>query len=100
MITSFVSFSFEQNMDISILFDLVPIALAFVAILALRDCANTTEIKLSRAAAIILIICQSTWMHSYMNDFPVVLSVIDKLWTVFNSLAMILILVIASQYKK
>lgn len=87
-------------MDISILFDLVPIALAFVAILALRDCANTTEIKLSRAAAIILIICQSTWMHSYMNDFPVVLSVIDKLWTVFNSLAMILILVIASQYKK
>lgn len=85
---------------LSFTFDLVPIILAVIAIVMLRDCINTSEIKLARACAILLIICQSTWMQSYLIEFSLLNSIVDRIWTIFNSLAMILIVVIATKQTK
>lgn len=84
----------------SFILDTIPVILAVIALVKLYqlDVHNIT-VSLSRISCILLIICQVTWIHSYINHFPLINSLIDNLWTVFNSVVMILILINTSNLK-
>ena len=87
-------------MNYSVMFDLIPVFMAGYALYILQGTCNSTETVVSKIAAVLLIICQSTWIHAYTNDFPLVQSAMDHLWTVFNSVVMLLVIMIAYRNRK
>ena len=85
-------------MLLSFYFDLIPIALACYVLIkiSMLPC-KSPIILLSALLAIVFIICQSAWIFSYIQGFELVVSSLDLLWTVFNGLVMILILLIIKE---
>lgn len=79
----------------AVIFDIVPMIIAGYAIFALASSRTNTETIIARMCAVLLIICQSTWIHSYLNNFKIVESFADSLWTLFNTVAMILAIIVA-----
>lgn len=80
-------------------FDFIPVALAVLALYNLSFVRRNLIIVLLKLSAVLLIICQTTWIHSYLNNFSMITSLMDNLWTVFNSLVMIVALLIARESK-
>lgn len=87
-------------MQLSLYFDMIPVILAAYAIYRLSFVRRTAIVMLSKVAALVLIVCQTTWIHSYLNHFAMITSMMDNLWTVFNTLVMVIILLIARQQEK
>lgn len=85
---------------ISILLDFIPMGMAIYAILKLQTSKSNSETTIAMSAAILLLVCQSTWMHSYLNGFDMVTSIMDKLWSIFNSVCMILVIIVANRNQK
>lgn len=84
-------------MAIGFYFDLVPVVIAIYALYRLNFIRRTAIIWLSKLAAILLIVCQTTWIHAYLNEFSIVNTVIDHLWTVFNTIVMIILVLISKK---
>lgn len=79
--------------QVSFLLDAIPVALAVYAIFKLNKLNDISAIStLSKAVCLLLIVCQLTWIHSYLNQFPLINSLVDNLWTIFNSVVMLLII--------
>lgn len=84
--------------SIPFMLDMLPVGLACYALIRLQQVKQATAvIYLAKASSILLIICQFTWIHSYLNGFQLVTSFIDSLWSVFNSVVMILVLLVAEK---
>lgn len=84
-------------MSLGLFLDIIPVTLAVYALFKLSYIKNNdTDILLSRIAACLLILCQLTWIQSYLNQFDIIQSFIDKLWAIFNTVVMILVIVIAN----
>ena len=83
----------------SFYFDMIPVVLAIIALYKLSFVRRNLIIVLLKLAAIILIICQTTWIHSYLNNYSMIESLMDNLWTVFNSIVMIVAILISNQVK-
>jgi hypothetical protein len=90
----------EKIMSLYVLVESIPIILALYALLKLSMLQrNNIEIILCKILAILMIICQSTWVQIYMTGLSAVLPIIDKFWIGFNILSMVLILLIANRNK-
>lgn len=90
-----------SDIKFSFLLDIVPLVLAIYALLRLYTVTKQTVVVfLARVISVLLILCQVTWIHSYLNHFELVTSFIDSLWSVFNAVVMILILVVTEQEVK
>lgn len=89
-----------SHFQFSFILDIIPV---FLALLALKNLYSVDQqhviLYLARAVCILLIVCQLTWIHSYLNNFPLINSLIDNLWTVFNSVVMILVLSVTRYLK-
>lgn len=84
----------------SFILDTIPVILALWALKGLYGVDQQIGmLYIARTACVLLIICQLTWIHSYLNHFPLINSLIDNLWTVFNSVVMILILLLSDYLK-
>jgi len=87
-------------LQFSFILDTIPVFLALVALKGLYGVNQQHKILyLARTACVLLIICQITWIHSYLNNFAMINSLVDNLWTVFNSIVMVMI-VFLSDYLK
>lgn len=85
-------------MPVSFYLDLIPVFLAVFVLLRIQILSvKDTVVKLARLSAALLIICQTTWIQSYLRGFDLVASAMDSLWTVFNTVVMILILFVIRQ---
>jgi hypothetical protein len=82
-------------MLLSFYFDMIPVLLAVYALYLLSGTQSSLINLLSKFSAITLIICQTTWIHSYINKFVMLNTFMDYIWTVFNTLTMLLIVAIA-----
>ena len=89
-----------NQVQLNFYFDAIPVILAIIVVYKLSFVRRTMLIMLCKLAALLLIICQTTWIHSYLNNFPMVLSIMENLWTVFNTLVMTIFLLIAEQQEK
>ncbi len=90
-----------SDIKFSFILDLVPLVLAVYALIRLYSInKQTVVVFLARAISVLLILCQVTWIHSYLNHFELVTSFIDSLWSVFNATVMILVLVITEREVK
>jgi hypothetical protein len=77
---------------------MIPVGLACYALVRLYTIKQqSTVIYLCKISSILLILCQMTWIHSYLNGFALVTSFIDNLWSLFNSVVMILVLIITER---
>jgi hypothetical protein len=85
---------------ITILLDLIPVLLAIYALYLLSGIDSIHEVYFAKITAILLIICQTTWIHSYMFDIQSIKSVIDVFWTIFNTSAMVLAILVALNHRK
>ena len=86
---------------ISVIFDAIPIILAVIGIYQFQFLVLRSRIEyLAVICAILLIICQSSWIISYILEKSIVLTIVDKLWSVFNVIAMILVIYIIQGMKK
>ncbi|ASJ79183.1 hypothetical protein P26059A_0031 [Curvibacter phage P26059A] len=45
-----------------------------------------------------LVLCQLTWIHSYLMHFPLINSLVDNIWSLFNSIVMLMILSLVRQH--
>ena len=71
--------------------DLVPVVLAGIGLYQLQLAEiKSPRLYLAAVSAILLIVCQSSWIFSYVIDKPMVTSSIDFLWTLFNACVMCL----------
>lgn len=90
-------------MDLSLItfafvLDMLPVGLACFALLRLTKVKKQSLITmLAKASSVLLLICQFTWIHSYLNGFNLVTSFMDSLWSVFNSVVMTLILLVTER---
>lgn len=75
----------------SLLFEFVPVVLAIVAIPQLaiaiiKHKTNRTVMSMALVACILLIIAQTGFIQGYLTNHPQIMSLFDKIWTVFNTL--------------
>lgn len=85
-------------MPVSFYIDIIPVILAVIVLIRIQTLSvKDTVIKLARLSAVLLIICQTTWIQSYLKGFDLVASAMDSLWTVFNTIVMFLILFVIRQ---
>ena len=89
--------------SIDIFLETLPIVFAFTALPFLCiGLANSTtpqeylQAYLSVLAVLLLIVAQSGWFSLYFSDGGIVRSVFDKIWTIFNCVVVV-VLVIASK---
>jgi hypothetical protein len=81
--------------------DLIPVLMAGYALILLsRTRSFTTEVLLARVTAILLIICQLTWIQSYLNSFDIGTTIADRMWAVFNGCVMMMAILIARRNSK
>jgi hypothetical protein len=87
-----------SHLYLSFSLDVIPVVLAIVALQRLYTLDKmTTTLQLARASCIMLVLCQLTWIHSYLMHFPLINSLVDNIWAIFNSIVMIMILSIVKQ---
>ncbi len=90
-----------QFMNFKFLLDMLPVGLACYALIKLYKVKhNSLLIVLSKSSAVLLIICQLSWIHSYLNHFSLVTSFFDNVWSIFNSIVMLMVLVVAEKESK
>lgn len=88
-----------SHLYLSFSLDLIPVVLAIVALQRLYTVsAVTTTLQLARASCIMLVLCQLTWIHSYLMHFPLINSLVDNIWALFNSIVMLMILSLVRQH--
>ena len=75
---------------LSLLFEFIPVILAIVAIpqLAINGARNYAT-RFAIAACVLLIIAQTGWIQSFLTHTPIMMTLFDKLWTVFNTVVVI-----------
>lgn len=79
--------------QLSFFLDAIPVALAVYALFKLHTLNDASALStLSKLTCLLLIVCQLTWIHSYLNQFPLINSLVDNLWTIFNSIVMLVII--------
>ena len=81
--------------------DLIPVLMAGYALILLsRTRFFTAEVLLAKITAILLIMCQLTWIQSYLNSFDMGTTIADRLWGVFNSCVMLMAIMVAKRNSK
>lgn len=79
--------------SIQLVIDLIPVILAGIALFRFQQVRHRSpELYLTASIAILLIVCQSSWIFSYILNKPLVTTSVDYLWTLFNSIVMILMI--------
>ena len=86
-------------MLLNVILDSLPIVIAIYALLNMpRVVINNAEVVICKILCILMILCQSIWIQTYMSGFSLILPIINKLWDVFNLLSMVLIVILFSRY--
>jgi hypothetical protein len=90
--------------------DLLPVALAFIAIplMARALVTNASSLTLVQKigahmailSCVLLIIAQSGWINAQMNGHVIWVSIMDRVWTFFNTFVMISFLCLTKSFKK
>lgn len=87
-------------MLVNVILDSLPILIAVYALLNMsRVNANSSEIIIGKLLCILMIICQSIWIQSYVSGFNIVIPLVNKLWDLFNILSMTLIVILSNRLK-
>lgn len=77
--------------SIQLVIDAIPAILAGIALFRFQQVSHRSpELYLAASAAALLIICQSSWIFSYIVNKPLVTTSVDYLWSAFNAIVMIL----------
>lgn len=85
-------------MPLSFYFDMIPVLLAGYVLFRVSKIQKVDwSIQLARLSSVLLILCQTTWIKSYLSGFDLVTRAVDSLWTVFNIVVMLFILTIVKQ---
>ncbi len=87
-------------MLVNVILDSLPILIAIYALLNMsRINTNNSEIIISKIICILMIICQSIWIQSYVSGFNIVIPLVNKLWDLFNILTMFLVIMLSNRLK-
>lgn len=94
-------FGIDLSDNIWFIVELIPIMLAVATIVVAglavnkhKGMVNVATI-LSVITAFLLILAQGSWMSAHLQGLPYFKSVADNIWTIFNSLVMITLMVFA-----
>lgn len=94
-------FGIDLSDNIWFIVELIPImlAVATIVVAGLAVNKNTGMVNvatiLSVITAFLLILAQGSWMSAHLQGLPYFKSVADNIWTIFNSLVMITLMVFA-----
>jgi hypothetical protein len=89
---------------LQLLFEFVPVILSIVAIpMLLRSLQygrRKTPVLLAVIACILLIVAQTGWIQAYLSSSVMAMSVFDKVWTVFNTVVMLVFISWSNPFRK
>lgn len=94
-------FGIELQDDIWFAVELIPIVLAIATIIVAGLAVNKNKgmvniaTILSVITAFLLILAQGSWMSAHLRDLVYFKTVADNIWTIFNSLVMITLMMFA-----
>lgn len=78
--------------------DFIPVVLAVYALIKMQSTKVVdTLTRLGQFAALLLIVAQTTWIQSYLKGFDLVTSAVDGIWTIFNAVVMLIVIMIANR---
>ena len=87
-------------MLLNAILDGLPILIAIYALLNMTKInKNDCEVIIAKILCILMILCQSIWMQSYISGFNFVIPLVNKLWDMFNILSMILIVILSNRLR-
>ena len=94
-------FGIELQDDIWFAVELIPILLAIATIVVAGLAVNKNKGMVNLATifsvitAFLLILAQGSWMSAHLQGVPYFKTVADNIWTIFNSLVMITLMMFA-----
>jgi len=94
-------FGIELQDDIWFAVELIPILLAIATIVVAGLAVNKNKGMVNLATifsvitAFLLILAQGSWMSAHLQGIPYFKTVADNIWTIFNSLVMITLMMFA-----
>ena len=94
-------FGIDVSDDLWFAVELIPILLAITTIVVAGLAVNKNKGMVNLATifsvitAFLLILAQGSWMSAHLQGFPYFKTVADNIWTIFNSLVMITLMMFA-----